>query len=238
MNVADYTRDPQAVKKAFQATEDGALIAKKPCAIYVPRRFHDKELAVIDNEIYVVGIHMVVVDNSVYAVNLTNAMMRIAPSSINNVVMNDKDTLEFSFEPGDAVYANINLVENNKLLYFIFDEIIARGNVPPFMDYNDLGRLFDSAVKHAGVQLTSTPTVLHLLIASISRDPQNPQQYFRQVTNGRDLEQVRFVQMRSGTFGATNTTARIMGAYFTDSLTSALVNPSDREENIERILRQ
>jgi hypothetical protein len=189
------------------------------------------------NEIYVLGIFMLAVEDRYYAVNNIAAMMRIEPSSVNTVVLDDKDYFEFLFEPGDRVFAATDLVKDDKLIYYIFDEIVAKGNVPVYLDYLDLGRLFDSAPHYAGVTLASTPTVLHMLLSVIARNPDDLNQFFRQVTTGKDLERVKFIQLRSSTHGANNTTARLLGSHFSDNLTSALVNPSDREENIERILR-
>jgi len=237
MDLGKMKRNPDRVRATLKELSDGSVVTQKGCKLYIPVSFRDKNLATIGNEVYVVGIYMLSVDDSDYAVSLVNAMMRIEPSSINQVDIQGKDHFEFVFEPGDTVFASTDLVVNAKLLYYIYDEIVAKGNVPPFMDYLDLGRLFDSAEKHAGKKLASTPTILHMLLSMIARNPDDLTQYFRQVTNGKDFDKVRFVQLRSSTHGATNTTARLMGAHFSDNLTSALVNPSDREENIEHILR-
>lgn len=237
MNLSEFQRDPARVQSHLKEVDDGSVLAKKPMKLYIPTRFRDKNLCDMGNEIYVLGIFMLTVEDRYYAVSNVNAMMRIEPSSINTVVLNEKDHFEFVFEAGDAVFASTELVKNDKLIYYIFDEIVAKGNVPVYLDYLDLGRLFDSAPKHAGVTLSSTPTVLHMLLSMIARDPKNLNQFFRQITNGKDLEGVKFIQLRSSTHGANNTTARLLGSHFSDNLTSALVNPSDREENIERILR-
>lgn len=237
MNLSEFERDAGRVRSNLREMDDGSVVAKKEVKLYIPTRFRDKNLCTIANETYVLGIFMLVVDDRYYAINNINAMMRIEPSSVNTVVLNDKDHFEFVFDAGDVVFASTDLVKEDKLLYYIFDEIVAKGNVPVYLDYLDLGRLFDTAPKHAGVTLASTPTILHMLLSVVARDPDNLNQYFRQVTDGQDFDRVRFVQLRSATHGANNTTARLLGSHFSDNLTSALVNPSDREENIERILR-
>jgi len=237
VKLSDYIRDATKVGSALVETDSGSVIAKKDVKLYIPTRFRDKNLASISNETYVLGIFMLTVEDRYYAVNNINAMMRIEPSSVNTVVLNEKDHYEFVFEAGDVVFASTQLVNNDKLLYYIFDEIVAKGNVPVYLDYLDLGRLFDSAPKHAGVTLASTPTILHMLLSVVARDPDNLSQFFRQVTNGKDFARAKFVQLRSSTHGANNTTARLLGSHFSDNLTSALINPADREENIERILR-
>lgn len=237
MDLGTMKRNPDRVRAALTELKDGSVVTKSGCKIYLPVSFRDKNLATLGNETYIVGIYMMSVNDSDYAVSLTNAMIRIEPSSINTVEISGKDHFEFVFDPGDKVFASTDLVVNAKLLYYIYNEIVAKGNVPPYMDYADLGRLFDSAPKHAGSKLASTPTVLHMLLSMIARNPDELTQYFRQITTGKDFDNVRFIQLRSTTHGANNTTARLMGSHFSDNLTSALVNPSDREEDIEHILR-
>lgn len=237
MDLGKMKRNPDRVHAALKELNDGSVVTLTGCKIYVPMSFRDKNLASLGNEVYIVGIYMMSVNDTDYAVSLINAMMRIDPSAINQVTIDETDHFEFVFEPGDTVIASTDLVVNGKLLYYIYDEIVAKGNVPPFMDYLDLGRLFDSAEKHAEKRLTSTPTIMHMLLSMIARNPKDLTQYFRQISTGKDLDTVKFVKLRSTTHGATNTTARLMGSHFSDSLTSALVNPSEREENIEHILR-
>lgn len=237
MNLSQFTRDAKKVHVNLKELGDGSVVTVKGCKIYVPSRFRDKHLAELGNETYILGLFMLTVDDKFYSVNNVNAMMRIEPSSINDVVLDGKDYLEFIFEAGDVVFPTTDLVQSDKLTYFIFDEILAKGNVPVYLDYNDLCHLFSSALKFAGVKLASTPTILHLLISKIARSPKDHNVYFRQVTNGNDLDTVHYIPLRSSTHGGTNTSARLMGSYFSDNVTSALVNPAVHEENMEHILR-
>lgn len=205
--------------------------------MYVPSRFKNAELAYLGNDLYVVAIYMLATEDGSYAVSNVNAMVRIEPSSINTVMMGGREYLEFVFEPGDRIIATDEVVVNDKLVYYIYEEILSKGNVPVYLDYMELGRLFDTSQSYAKVKLASTPTVLHMLLSIIARDPDDPTQYFRQTTNGKDFERVYYIPLQSPIYGATNTTARMMGSHFSDNLTSALVNPSEREEKIENILR-
>ncbi|MAP22093.1 MAG: hypothetical protein CL582_14275 [Alteromonadaceae bacterium] len=237
MNLDAYKRDASKVQAYLKELKDGSVITTKGCKIYIPTRFRDKSLATIGKETYILGLFMIAVEDKYYAVNNVNAMMRIEPSSINTVSIENKDYFEFVFEQNDTVFPSTDLVKDDTLLYYIFDEVVSKGNIPAYMNYLDLGHLFDTAQQFAGVKLVSTPTVMHMLLSKLARDPGDLNTYFRQVSNGDDLDNARFLQLRSNTHGATNTTARLMGSYFSDNITSALVNPAEREENIERILR-
>lgn len=237
MNLEAYKRDASKVLPHLKELKDGSVITTKGCKIYIPTRFRDKNLATIGKETYILGLFMITVDDKYYAVNNVNALIRIEPGSINTVSLDGKDYFEFVFEQNDTVFPTTDLVRDDTLLYYIFDEIVSKGNIPAYMNYLDLGSLFDTSQKFAGVELASTPTIMHMLLSKVARDPGDLNAYFRQVSSGDDLDAVRFLQLRSNTHGATNTTARLMGSYFSDNITSALVNPSEKEENIERILR-
>lgn len=100
MNLSEFQRDPARVQSHLKEVDDGSVLAKKPMKLYIPTRFRDKNLCDMGNEIYVLGIFMLTVEDRYYAVSNVNAMMRIEPSSINTVVLNEKDHFEFVFEAG------------------------------------------------------------------------------------------------------------------------------------------
>lgn len=241
MNAADLIRDASRVHAHLMETDDGALITTKGCRIFIPGRFAEKTLATISNEVYIVGIFAIVVEGKYYGVSLANAMMRIEPSSTETVMFGEDEYIEFCFEPGSTVISSTELVRNDTLLYEIYDEIIAKGHVPWYISYDDLGRLFESSEKHAGVRLGANHAILEMIAAAITRDPADLTRYYRQAVKAREDQFTNppaVIAFRNVTYGATNTTAKLMGAYFDDGLTSALVNPSQRVEPIEEILRR
>lgn len=238
MQFQQWNRNPDRVHQALETTNDGSVIAKKACAIYLPQRWRNKDLVHIANEIYITAIYALVVENSDYAISVVNTMIQVDPNTINEVVIDGTNFLEMVFDPGDRVFVNTEVIVNQKLLYSIFDEIVANGNVPAFMDYLDLGRLFETAKSFGDTQLAATPTILHMLLSMIARDPDDKMRYFRQISTGNDLEQVSYVSLQSSIYGPTNTTARMMGANFSDNLNAAMIHPSEQQEDIEDILRR
>lgn len=234
-------RNPAKVKAILSETKGGSIVTSKPCKLYIPTRFQEKQLAFVGSEILVLGIYALVVEDKYYAVSLTNAMMRIEPATINTVLVDDNEYYEFVFEAGDTVIANRNLVQTNTLPYHINDEIIAKGRIPWYLNYEDLGSLFDSASRYAGVSLGANDAVLEMIASAIARSPEDPRVFYRQYI--KDKKQINedaptFIAFRNISYGATNTTAKLMGSYFETSLTSALVNPAEKVEDIEEILRR
>lgn len=239
MDHSKLVRDAEKVHAHLRELEDGSVIAVKPCKIYIPARFAEGELAIIAEEISVVGIFAMVVEDKYYGVSTANAMMRIEPSSTNTVKIADDDYLEFYFEEGANVFSSTNLVRVDTLTYQIYDEIVAKGRVPWYLSYEDLAKLFESSEYHAGVKIGANHAIMEMIASVISRDSEDRTKYYRHT-----LQQLpnnmppAVVPLKNISYGASNTTAKLMGAYFQDGLTSALINPSERIEKVEELLRR
>lgn len=241
MNIfRSLTRDASKVTETLEELSDGRLVTKKGCKIYIPARFSEQDLAYLGVNNYIVGIYAIVVDDLYYGVSTVNAMINIDPTDTNKVKMEGDAYIEFVFAPGSTVFKSINLVKIDVLTYKIYDEVFSKGRVPLYLDYDDLGGIFNTAKYHANANLGSSGEVTELIASMISRDPENKNKYYRTTINS--LADVRekppaFIPLRSVAYAATNTTTRLGGSYFDKGVVSALVNPSDRVERIESLLK-
>ena len=241
MGVRDWIRDATKIHADLVKQPKGEVITQKGCVIHIPERFLEKELAILGEEVMTVGIFAICVENKYYGVSTLNANLKIRPTNISTIKIDDVAYLEFSFQPGAVVFTESQIVRNDTLVYRIFDEVYAKGRVPWYLNYNDLAKLFETSDEYAGVNLNRAHAVLEMIAASISRDPKNRAVYYRQViddageitTNPPDV-----IPLRSVTYGASNTTAKLMGAYWSDGMNAALVNPSENVEKIEELLRR
>lgn len=244
MDTSRFVRDPSKVHAALKVQPDESVVTTRGVKIYVPERFVEKNLAVIGAEVLIVGIFAIAVEDNgklFYGVSTANAMMRIKPTTIATVKFDQDSYLEFSFDPGSVVIATTQLIKSDTLVYYIFDEFIAKGRIPWYIGYEDLAKLFDSADHHAGVNLGPNHSILEMFAAAIARSPQSRSKYYRHTVAAQSdatENPPTFIPLRSITYGATNTTAKLTGSYFSDGLTSALVNPSERTERIEELLRR
>lgn len=237
--MAQLIRDAAAVNSYLVDQEDGAVYTKRPCRIQIPERYLDRQLASIGAEVYILGIFAIIMDDGKYAVNLTNALMRIQPASTDTVEIDGTVYLEFSFAAGDVVFASTDLVKDDEVTYYIYDEHIAKGRIPWYLNYFDLANLFSTAQLHAGINL-GNPAVLRLITSTIARDPDDMMRLYRhRLTRIEEVQSLppKTVPFRSVIYNTSDTTSKLIGAYFGDSVTSALVHPSEQTERIESLLR-
>jgi len=239
MDVTKLRRDASVIHRSLTETETNALITRTGCSILIPTRFAEHKLAVISNEIRIVGVFAIVVGD-VYGVSSAAALMQLTPTSTTIIDCNGDEYYEFAFAPGAQITPNLELIMDDPIAYMLYDEIVAKGHIPWFFNYEDLGKLFVSAAYHAGIVLGANNVALEMIAASISRDAKDRTVYYRHTIKSIGEQITRppvFIAFRNVMYGATNTTAKLMGAYFDDGLLSSLVNPSETTEGVETLLR-
>lgn len=238
MNTPNLIRDADFVISRLSEESDGSVVTTVPCTVQIPESFAAKNLAVIGSEVFIFGFFPIIMGDR-YAVNKTIAMMRICPSSTQKIVVNETPYVEFQFEAGDKLIYTTALVVTDTLSYYMYDEFIAKGNIPWYMDYFDMANMFDTAKEHAGVDLGGR-SIIELIISTIARDPNDMTRLYRHIlARPEDLRTKPpvTVPFRSVIWNTSDTTSKLNGAYYSDGINSALVNQSESVEMIEELLR-
>ena len=239
MDIKNIVRDAQYVRAHLRELDDERLVTLKDCRVYIPVRFSECGLASVGVDTNIVGIYLIVMEDKYSAVSLINTIIRFEPQSTNRVVVNGDEYYEFVFPAGSTVIPNMNIVQNSKIPYRIYNEFFAKGRIPFYLTYEDLAKIFDTARKYGGVNIGSDREVTELLVSIISRSKNNRADFYRQVVMTPDDindKKPTYVALKSVAYSATNTTNKLAGSYMQDGIVSALVSPSTREERIERLL--
>jgi hypothetical protein len=235
----ELKRDAARVLSHLHVQEDGSTVTDAPCQIHVPARWAGKDLVVLGSDTFIVGFYAIIFEEQYYGVDNTIAMMKILPSSTKRVTINGTEYYEFSFEAGDVVFATNQLVVNDTLTYYLYDELVAKGNIPWYMNYYDQGAMFETAGLHANVNLGGR-SILELIISTTARDRTDLTRLYRHILNKHsDIYEnpPKAIPFRSVVWNTSDTTSRLNGAFFADAINTAVVNPSESVELIEEILR-
>lgn len=238
MDISKLTRDPATVLASLHEMEDNSLVTSKLCKLYIPSRFAERGLASLGADTYVAGICAFVIEDK-YGIMMVNAMLRVEPSEINRVQIKDDEYLELVFVPGSKVISNLNLAKTDTLVYKIYDEVISKARIPWYLTYFDLAKIFDTAQEHAGANIGANKEVTELLVSVISRNNENPRQYYRQIAqNEQDFKTnpPYYASLRDVSLSATNAVNKLGGGYFREGTISAINSPSERVERLEEIL--
>lgn len=241
MDVTRLVRDPDKVRTNLLEAKDDSLVTKVPCKVLIPARFVERGLAALEPEVYTVAIFALVMEDKYYATFCATAPMRLTPNEVNNVDIDGVPYIEMQFVKGAVITPNRNLVIRNEIVYFIYNELVAKGNVPWYLSDEDLALLYENAPIFAGVSVGANHAVWEMIVAQILRMPNDKTMYYRHgISTPADRAKIdpTVVPLRSITYGPTNTVARLIGAHFKESVPVALANPTETVEPIEDLLRR
>lgn len=239
MFIESLTRNPDVINNDWVETPDGKIMTKAGCRFYIPARWTEQRLAFIGNETVIFGYFAIVI-GKVYAVCNLCTMVQIAPGTTRQVSIGGNAYYEFSFDPGTTIIKNVNCVMDDTLPYQMYREFIEMGKVPPYLAYSDVCNLFESCIEVCGVTLGANEAVLSAIASSIFKDPDDLSRSFAFKIDSIKSELLVnsvIVPFRDVQYGATNTTAKLMGSFSDLAVTGALVNPSERNEKFEDLLR-
>lgn len=240
MDVTKFKRAPEIVTAALREMEDGALVCTKDCSIHVPESFRSKQLLAMGSETISIGYFAIILSTGEYGVYTVPSMIRLNPMETVTRTIDDRTYYEFSFKAGQVVIKDLNLVKDNILLYYLIEEIIARGRIPWYYGYEDLGDFFNDMLKYTGTSLVTTPSVGEMVIAQIARYKDDRTKHIRELLTkiGQDVsDMVAWVPLRNVQDGAQDTTAKFAGSHLGEALDSALNTPSTTVNDIEGLLR-
>jgi hypothetical protein len=234
-----YIRDKDSVLKALKPMPDGSIVAVKKLKVHLPQRYVQKKLAYVDQDVQTLGYFNIVLDDKLSSVFTVNAFVNLTPTKISIVDIDGDAYYEFEFNPGSTFIKSMDLVKVNTIVYEIYDEFIANGNIPYWTDYDDLASIYDSARKHAGANIGGQAEVTELIVSIMAKWPNNKLLYYRQgINNHKGAAPAPLYVPIESVESASNTTSRLAGAYFETGLKLAITTPSMRTERIEETLRR
>lgn len=240
MDFSTLKRDAQYImaNALYDDVEQQKYIARDDLDILFPKHYLDGKLGSMDSRFNPLGI-WVVVSNGRYAVHSVPAIMPMTPSATTVVKINDMPYYKLSWSKGEIVVPNTRLVKRQSLAFEIYDEFIAKGRVPPYMNKRDYVEILYHVQEFCDVSLRTDPAILAGYGASTARYPQDQtkpaREFYTKQSDLIDMPIIR-IPLRSVAYGADNTTARLLGSYLNEGLMSSLVNRSEGTQNIEQIL--
>lgn len=234
MDITKLVRTENKVIKELYEVKD-KLLCKKEAKVYIPEDYFQKGLAIDGEELKILAHFPIVVGNNYEMMN-ANCMVSTNPSIINRVEIEGVKFREYTYELGDAIIDNLNILKSPTLVYDIFYEIKANGHIPWYFNKDDLLGLFRTAEKYGNAKFDVDNAILELIASVLVRSPKDRKVLYRNLEKWEDHP--LYVALKSVGYGATNTTAKLIGADFQEGVTSALTNVSKNNETIEDALRE
>lgn len=233
-------RKPEVVLQQLAKNSANQVICKVACKVQVPLRFKDKNLAEVGIRTFVYGFFPIILSTGEYAVMNLTSKVELAPSTTITTMVDGVEYYEFSFLPGSILFKNTYVLKDESMMFSVFEEFVFLGKVPWYAEYDDIGKLFDTAKKHGGSNVAQTPEVIEFIASMIGRRKDDKTKYLRTTVKSYDetkSDKVAYVPLKSVYYSVNSTLNKLAGSYMSAGIDSAIVAPSTTVENIESILR-
>lgn len=239
--VSKYKRNPEAVKKQLVETASGSIITKVDCKIQIPRRFIDRGLGEAGINTFAYGCFPIILTNTnEYSILNITALVELDPSKTIPIEINEEEYIEFYFDANSTVIKSTTIIRRDTMMFNVFDEFIFKGKVPWYVDYTDLGKLFDTSEVFGNSKVGQNPEVIEFIASMITRPRTDYTKYLRTTAKSYEdtySDKIGYVPLSSVYYAVNSTVNKIAGAYFQEGVTSALVTPSKEVQKVESILR-
>lgn len=235
-----YKRNKEAITKVLVKMKDGPVITKANLYCEVPSRFYERGLGSIGDTYSTIGYIPFILETGEYSVMSACSLFDLTPTSVHNIEKDGVAYKKLFFEKGTSVMKSSVVVQTATLVFYVLDEFILKGNVPWYFSYEDLGKIFDNVSKYAGSTVGQSQETVEFIASMITRSKQQKTKYVREVAESfRDVEidKIYYIALTNVLFAANDTLNKIVGNYFSDGVTSALVTETKKSGKIERILR-
>lgn len=240
MDLSTLTRNRDKVRANLVKLSDNSVICREGCKVYIPQRYVNKGLAGVGETVWSVGEFVMVTDSGFYCAMLVPAIINLSPTEVRQIKLDGNPYYELSFAEGSVVIETTWIPKTDSCIPPLFNEFMINGNIPYGYSLFDLVKAFHLSDKYTGFKMGANPQVFETIVNIIARDPDDLNKQYRGVPQSLDdvyKKPPAIVGLRNPAVTSTNTVAKLIGSYFQDGVVSSLINPSDRVEGVEALLR-
>jgi len=220
-------------KKGFKRVGNTYVFTGMTLDVYIPTRFEAHGCLEINETLSTLGIFDMDIDGAPSGL-LLGAIIEMAPSSISTIMRDNKRFVKASFVNGDIFMTHDEVMQDQRLAYVIFYELMYGGHVPRFLKYDDDAFVFDKVSELINVNFRTDHVIFEMMTALTHRDKNNLNLQYRHTdmkTKPTRIPYRQIVQI------AASTTSRIAGSYMDDGIDVSLINAAETNSEGEDLLR-
>ena len=234
---SDFKRKPEVIKAAVKVTGN-ITTAVEPLRIMFASRYINRKLAILDHNIQLLSLYALINNKNEYALVSAPIFQTVTPYTISDTVVDDTVYKVFYFNKGGVIIPNNKLIIRDNFMYDIFDEFFVQGNVPWYLNYDDLSNIFIESKKYANSNIGSDPLAFEILSSIVTRSSKDKKVYYRHlITSGDNKIKPDYVGLNNPYYSFDNTGAKLIGSRFGAGLNVALVEPEKKTSATSQILR-
>lgn len=213
--------------------KDGKIYTKEKTIIEFPKWYENKELLDIQDVTYLYGVFAIIIGDK-YSVSVIPTLINTTPIIIREVERENGTYIQFVYGKDDVLIDNTTIAKKDLLSYNIFENLFIYAKAPWFIEYEDLIKILDNIYPYSNSNLGNNFVATELVTSFIARTKKDKTVFLRQDPNA----QADYVDLTNVYFSALSTLNKVAGNYFTEGLTSALVQKEKEPTKLENLVRR
>ena len=200
----------------------------------IPKRFEVYGMLEITETVTTVAVLDMIIDEKYQAGLNLLAHIQVIPREISEMVYEEIAYLVLYLEHGDQFMLHTQVVRDGSIVSSLYVEFITRGKPIYTLDYIKLALLFDRAKALTTQSIGVDRVLFEMIISHLARSQDD---VFKQYRYTDMVKPMRLINLRSVSYAPTSTTARLLGSYFDDGLSTSLIHQVENEQPFENLLR-
>lgn len=227
--------DPKVLGKFSQKDPSSPVIfTGDQCIVTILEKLEESyDLVHVGDTVTTLGVFDMVVDGIQSGMFLVGRI-EMRPSDIERITEGNTPYIKLTFKKDDIFMKSTNIIVEDKLAFYVWLEFIKYAHTLKAMTYEDQATMFDRLRLSAGTTMPVDHSVYEAIFAHLSRSDQDFSVPYRNTDMKGGFTRIKLSDVAHA---ATSTSARIIGAYDKAGINAALVKSSDRNSNIEDLLR-
>lgn len=225
----------EQLDKLFIKDNDKVIFNGSSCVVTINKRYETFGLFnVAASGINTLAIFNMHIDGEDYGYILP-AVVNMQPSSLEEEKSLEDALYKLTFSKGDVFFNTTTVVKRTDLIFAIFKMFVFFGIRYPFMNENNISRLFDN-FNFTGFNMDYTDSaVSSAMFSELYRNPDNIQELNRLAGN---LKKGKAIGLKNISLTASKLTTKLSGSYLKENLTAAVIQTHTQESEIENLLRR
>jgi len=239
LDISKLKRDDKKIKSLLKQS-DTFITINSDCYVLFPERYEKKDLAVLSNTSQVLGIFAIVVGNTYGLTKIPN-LVELVPDEIDQVEINNEIYYRLTFNKGDVLINNINIVKKSDKAYDFFETYILQGKIPWYIEYEDIITVFANLEKYTGLKAIKNTLVIETLASVITKVKNNPEIDYRlAIKKESDIVKIKpeYVGLMDVYYSFKSTTNKLLGNFFSKAINSSILYPEKDMSDLETALRE
>lgn len=218
----------------FSQKDNCVYFTGEKLEIFVPMRYQAKNYLKIGNNIQALGVFAMRVNDTIEGGLQLPAVITFDPVDAYVETIDEQQYYTCILRKGGKLMTTLDVMQDNKVGYFLWTEFLALGNHPRFFTYDNSITLLDDIKAYTGKGLPVDHALFEIVIAHLFRDSDDLSIHYRHTDMRKPPAHVT---LRDVGYGTSSTHSRILGSYADTGRTAALLQEEKESGTLENLFR-